>query len=284
MWCRGVAVAAASAAACGLSTWHQSHCAAYVGSTRVTSPEDAPVTEPSLSLWLSQLLSPSTSTSTSIMRLSVLVAVVVVAACLVASTQARINLRVNEQLLRRSMFIGRRKITRNSCALEEKCVAGKGKRRLLYFDTGIINDGDEDLHLANSNLFEWSSCHQHFHHSAIAEYEIRSLNGRTAIAGHKQSFCMEDTARYSYAPGVRNFKKYNCNFQGISAGWQDVYSSALDCQFIDITDLPKGKYRVCVILNPDRLPIFREDDYSDNESCIKVKIGKGKRVKVLSDD
>ncbi len=34
-------------------------------------------------------------------------------------------------------------------------------------------------------------------------------------------------------------RRYNCGNMGITAGCSDIYSSALDCQWIDVTDLPR---------------------------------------------
>ena len=38
------------------------------------------------------------------------------------------------------------------------------------------------------------------------------------------------------------FPQYDCVFQGLSAGWADVYSSDLDCQWLDVTGVPEGDY------------------------------------------
>jgi hypothetical protein len=43
---------------------------------------------------------------------------------------------------------------------------------------------------------------------------------------------------------------YDCNFQGISAGWGDDYPGRLDGQWVDVTGVPPGDYELVVIVNP----------------------------------
>ena len=44
-------------------------------------------------------------------------------------------------------------------------------------------------------------------------------------------------------------------YQGISAGWADTYVSSLDCQWVDVTDLPSGAYTLTLTVDPlDQFP------------------------------
>ena len=56
----------------------------------------------------------------------------------------------------------------------------------------------------------------------------------------------------------------------ISRGWADVYSAELPCQWIDVTDVPPGNYKLHVVINPDHL--LAETDYSNNEALVDVTI------------
>ena len=49
--------------------------------------------------------------------------------------------------------------------------------------------------------------------------------------------------------------RYDCTYQGISAGCSDVYDAALQCQWIDITGIPNGRYVIPRYLMRD--PDFR---------------------------
>jgi lysyl oxidase-like protein 2/3/4 len=63
---------------------------------------------------------------------------------------------------------------------------------------------------------------------------------------------------------------YNSRNQGITAGCQDTYSRSLQCQWVDITDIEDGSYRLSVITNPRG--IIRELNQENNSATITVEI------------
>jgi hypothetical protein len=153
-----------------------------------------------------------------------------------------------------------------ACAVVEQCVGGPGLRRLLKFDTVTMNGGTGDLVLGpppddgtSDMTFEWSPCHGHHHVTGYASYDLLDANG-VVIAGHKQAFCLQDIQQVQPGAGSRG---YNCNNQGMSVGWADVYARSLPCQWIDVTGVAPGTYTLRVRVNPDgKLP---DDDPSNNE-------------------
>jgi hypothetical protein len=50
------------------------------------------------------------------------------------------------------------------------------------------------------------------------------------------------------------FGQYGCSNMGISSGCYDVYGAGTQCQWIDVTDVPDGDYRLAVIVNAQHLP------------------------------
>jgi hypothetical protein len=72
--------------------------------------------------------------------------------------------------------------------------------------------------------------------------------GQAVATGAKLGFCLEDTRRQlpTAAPAAR----YDCVSQGLQAGWSDVYSAGLPCQFVDVTAVPPGQYALEVHINP----------------------------------
>lgn len=158
----------------------------------------------------------------------------------------------------------------NSCEIAEGCIDGPGTRRLLRFDLKTPNSGAGDLFLGdpddNEDLFEYSSCHEHFHFTTYAAYRLLDDDGNVAASGHKQAFCLLDFEREDGDPtGV-----YDCGYQGIQAGWSDIYDSYLPCQWVDVTDVAPGAYRLEIALNTDHVLI--ESDYENNLLVVPVTI------------
>jgi hypothetical protein len=159
----------------------------------------------------------------------------------------------------------------DSCAIVEGCVDGAGERRLLRFSTQTPNIGNADMILGDPTLqpdFEFSACHGHYHFEGYARYQLLDGEGTIVATGHKQAFCLLDSARVS--PTASPTPRYHCSFQGIQAGWSDIYGAGLDCQWVDITGVAEGDYTLRIEINPDHtLP---ESDYSNNAITIPVTI------------
>lgn len=85
-------------------------------------------------------------------------------------------------------------------------------------------------------------------------------------AGHKASFCLEDTV---CDPGIPRY--FNCTDggpQGVSQNCYDVYKWNIDCQWIDVTDHPYGTFYLRVVVNPQRR--VPESDYLNNIAKCKL--------------
>lgn len=169
-----------------------------------------------------------------------------------------------------SWYIDRETFHADSCALEEMCVGGTGERRLLKFATETANVGPMDVILGNPTEdqgFEYSDCHGHYHFEGYAEYELKDTAGDVVARGHKQAFCLLDSTQVD---GNRP-PQFHCGFQGITSGWSDVYGAGLDCQWVDITDVPNGEYVLSIGINPERA--IPESNYDNNVVEIPVLIG-----------
>src|SRR6266496_4865139 len=90
------------------------------------------------------------------------------------------------------------------CELEEGTVGGTGYRRLLRFDTVVMNMGDADLLVGSptdpnnpyASWFELAPCHRHYHIRGFSNYVLLNLDRTVAAQGHKQAFCLEDLLKY----------------------------------------------------------------------------------------
>ncbi|KAG5850773.1 lysyl oxidase-like 5a [Anguilla anguilla] len=170
-----------------------------------------------------------------------------------------------------STYIQRVQMYALRCAAEENCLARSAYRRsvrdidfrmLLRFPQRVKNQGTADfLPLKPRHQWEWHSCHQHYHSmDAFSTYDLLDVStGRKVAEGHKASFCLEDT---TCDPGFQ--RRYACtaHTQGLGPGCYDTYDSDIDCQWIDITDVPPGNYILKVTVNPTYQ--VQESDFSNN--------------------
>ena len=163
-----------------------------------------------------------------------------------------------------------RTFSSNDCEVLEGC-ATVGTHRLLTFTTETRNIGGGDLVIGNpatNSLFEWASCHGHYHFEQFADYTLLDTNGNLVAAGHKVGFCLEDVRAWS--PTANPATRYNCNNQGIQAGWSDVYAAGLPCQYIDITGLDPGSYTLRMVVNP--VGLLAESNTNNNVTEVPVTI------------
>lgn len=188
-------------------------------------------------------------------------------------------------------------IEEGDCNIEEGNTQ-QGIRRMLRFTFTTPNVGEGDLIVGDPDdapdVFEWGTCHGHWHFSGYADYRLWTPSGyqqwreiRDAdpdavpddifaaypglldevVTGHKQGFCVMDVKRHDLtAPS----SGYHCNNQGISLGWADSYIASLDGQFIDITDVPQGWYVFEAEANPDRA--LEEMVYTNNAETLVLFI------------
>jgi hypothetical protein len=182
----------------------------------------------------------------------------------------------------------------------EGCVFGTGMRRLLRFNFAAANVGTENMNVGrpderDSVHWEFFVPHGHFHVKGWGDYRLHSvLDGSEVGYGHKQSFCLEDNIRTSDMSGPRQFPPPLCaNFDatapyedrpefGLSVGWGDEYPGNVRCQWIDLGPadpsaagfVRDGIYDldVSVNMNRDGSHLYRENDYGNNTTRVRVQI------------
>ena len=178
----------------------------------------------------------------------------------------------------------------NFCSVQEGGVT-PGTHAVLRFTVTTPNIGNADVFVGSplahmdpngdgnfsdqDGLFEFATCHQHFHFKHYATYRLIDTNG-TVWKAAKRGFCMLDTDPYNTNSGDGTWNYRSCGtttvdgFQGISDGWADTYVWKLGGQYfvLDGGDgqpvVPPGVYTIQVEVNPAYAP-----DNSGN--CPRVK-------------
>ena len=182
------------------------------------------------------------------------------------------DLVVDGNMLQTSMSIGT--VNGNDvCLIGEGCLAGYGARDVINFSTRIANIGDADYYIGQpqtgNSQFIWDQCHGHWHYAGYAMYNIYDSTGVPLQAGFKNGFCVLDLQCFG------GTAKYGCGNMGISAGCADIYGAGLACQWLDITNIPAGRYTLVVRVNWDQSPdkIGRiEQRFDNNVAAVCINI------------
>jgi hypothetical protein len=157
-----------------------------------------------------------------------------------------------------------------------------------------------DIDAPGAQLVWGGDGHSHWHVRDLETYELDRLdNGAKVGTGMKGGFCFFDTtvfdlslpgapASAQYVPGTvcgQNNEAVSSVRMGISVGYGDRYGSSLRDQYIDVTSLTSGNYRLYA--TADLGHQFQETNESNNSTWVDLKLqistkGKGgSKVRVI---
>jgi len=187
--------------------------------------------------------------------------------------EPRPDLYINIASLTSDIIYTNTQFSETSCALYEHCIVSSGNRYLMRMTLETVNQGFANLEppdpKSTPSLFTYSACHNHYHFNGFASIDlVNKHNDDIVIKGSKVGFCMEDSVQFLRSPAFSCDPQYDCGHQGIQAGWSDIYGSSLDCNWLDVTGLATGEYRLRVEVNPLRL--FDEVSFDNNVSIIPI--------------
>ena len=151
--------------------------------------------------------------------------------------------------------------------------------------------GTTAMTLVSSSLvgtFVFHPEHNHWHMADFARYELRSINangstGALVAATDKVSFCMIDTDVFDatlshYRMGLNHACGQNTR-QGLKVGMGDTYSAFLPDQFINISAVADGTYRLLSVADPNATDrpggLLIETSDSNNAASVDVVITRG---------
>lgn len=160
------------------------------------------------------------------------------------------------------------------CLLQESCVTGLGERRVVRFGSRTGNVGNADFVLGatvmSNPLWTFDTCQEAYDLVGFARYVLLDrATGETVVVGAKNGFCIADAEQWTAESGA-SCDVYDCSNQGISRGCADNYGSALECQWVDVTDVPPGEYELRVTINADRN--VEELDYENNTVRVPIEL------------
>lgn len=134
--------------------------------------------------------------------------------------------------------------------------------------------------------YERAETHAHWHLIGFERYELRTSDGQVAVPARKAGFCLGDryeSRRSVRLPGepTKAVWTEECGkgrpgllafAQGLSVGYGDDYAPLLEGQFVDVTDLPAGRYVLVHLANPER--VLRESEYGNNAASVALDLGR----------
>lgn len=152
------------------------------------------------------------------------------------------------------------------------------------------SDGSWRLVGVTPTMFFAGDGHNHWHLRGLESSDlIRLDNGSKAGAGAKQGFCFYDNTQYNLTlSGAPQSPVYTgCGNQsslsvlmGLSVGWADEYAYYLGYQYVDVTNLGAGRYRLVVTADPSHY--FTEANTSNNSTYVDLQLkAKGGAVSIL---
>ena len=149
------------------------------------------------------------------------------------------DLIVDQASLRQHWVVRVEDLPASFCSVQEGEIT-PGEHTLVRFTVGTPNVGDADLDQhVDDGLFEFASCHDHYHFRHYALYELVNPRNGFVWRAAKRGFCMIDVEKYQAYTGDADNKPHfrSCGAigvpgnQGISKGWSDVYDWKLGGQF-----------------------------------------------------
>jgi hypothetical protein len=152
-------------------------------------------------------------------------------------------------------------------------------------------DGTFSQHHTAATMFWSGDGHNHWHVTDLQVSKLQNLEDEEVGSIKKVGFCFVDNypygsakpPHYTQAISICQTKANGRVPMGVSKNWGDTYPYTFKYQWVDITDLPNGDYRLRVIADPAEVPggLFIESDETNNVGWAKIRI-QGQQVTVLN--
>ena len=126
--------------------------------------------------------------------------------------------------------------------------------------------------------------HDHWHLRDMEDFALTRLDSGSKVGtGAKHGFCFWDNYRFgasqsAYYKGCGSDPAALRQRMGLSRGWGDIYPSSLPDQYIDVTSLTSGRYKLRA--TADAANWFSETNNANNFTWVDIQIS-GNSVSVI---
>jgi hypothetical protein len=165
---------------------------------------------------------------------------------------------------------------RNTMTVRQRIYDGEGGYRSVSTDAVMYFAGDRD------------DGHFHWHIRNLERFRLTRLDNGTKVGTiAKHGFCFFDNYRYgsqrspfyTVARGACGESSSDLRVgMGLSVGWGDIYRWDLPGQYINVTGLSPGRYRLEGVADPSDW--FKEKDNTNNSTWVDLQLTRTD-VKVL---
>jgi hypothetical protein len=142
-------------------------------------------------------------------------------------------------------------------------------QRIFRTDSSFRDDSSRHPRI----WFENADGHRHWHLQGAARYSLWDEAGHAEVApASKVGFCMLDSRRVdSFAPTTPKYTRAYTDYcgegkpnvarivEGISPGWLDYYPWDLPFQWVDVSDVAPGRYRLAADVDPADFVLERSE-------------------------
>jgi hypothetical protein len=144
------------------------------------------------------------------------------------------------------------------------------------------SDGTSEERPVSAELVFGGDGHNHWHVRNLESYELYRLGGGgEESTGEKAGFCFSDDVSYRLslpkAPQSATYRRSQCGTRssvkltmGLSIGWGDRYPFTLPDQYVDVTELDGGKYRLRA--TADAANWFKESNDKNNRTWVDLSL------------
>jgi hypothetical protein len=163
-------------------------------------------------------------------------------------------------------------------------------RQRIFDDAGGSRDVDTPA------IMEYGGDgHNHWHVQNLLDFELQRLdNGSKVGTFEKRGFCFFDNFLYGSSEPAFYQQRQNgtagggscrpgpsasATHMGLSVGWGDRYGKTLPDQYIDVTGLAAGRYRLIGTADPSGW--FVESDNANNVSWVDIQL-EGNKVRIVA--